>query len=81
MKVDEEKKQAFLDQPFEFIAKKWIGSVKSNEEQFNQAVEQVRDQELELIKALASLEKLEAQSLQVAEAQKANLRELVDVHK
>jgi hypothetical protein len=32
LKVDEEKKQAFLDQPFEFIAKKWIGSVKSNEE-------------------------------------------------
>lgn len=31
--------------------------------------------------ALASLEKLEAQSLQVTEVQKANLKELADVHK
>ena len=43
MKEDEEKKKAFLDQPFEFISKKWIGTVESNESQFNEAVKTVRD--------------------------------------
>jgi len=31
LKQEEERKEAFLSQPFEFISKKWINTVKDNE--------------------------------------------------
>lgn len=69
-----------MAQPFEHISRKWLDTIKSNEQRYNKAIEQVQQQELDLIASLGDIEKLEAQSRQVNEAQMTNMRELQQIN-
>lgn len=62
------------------MSRKWLESIKSNEQRYNKAIEMVQQQELDLIAALGDIEKLEAQSRQVNEAQMTNMRELQQIN-
>ena len=42
------------------MSRKWLESIKSNEQRYNKAIEVVQQQELDLIAALGDIEKLEA---------------------
>lgn len=80
MTEEEQKSESFLKQPFEFISKKWIRTVKDNEESFNRAVEQLKDHELTLLKALSNIELLEKEAEKVKDAQMVNLQELHEIN-
>jgi len=57
-----------LKQPFEFISKKWVKTVKDNEISFNRAVEQLRDNELALLRSLETIEVLSREADKVKNA-------------
>ena len=65
----------------EYVTKKWVTQVRENESRFNNSVEQLKMYELTLIKALAEIENIEKNQLQITNSYKENLGELGDVSK
>jgi len=51
--------KAFQARPLEHVTKLWIKQVKENEEQFDQSARSLQQYELNLIRALGDIEKIE----------------------
>lgn len=73
------KDEAFNKKPLHYVVKKWQDQIRANEKQFTESAEELREYELILIKSVAEIQKLEANSCTIKETYKENMRELQDV--
>jgi chromosome segregation ATPase len=68
-----------MAKPFEYVTKRWINQVRTNEKQFNESLTRLSKYEQVLVKSLDSIHQIEQQSTKVKDTYHENIKELNNV--